>query len=586
MLKNMKLKAKIITGGCVSLVFFSLLSIITWFSIDSLIKTSEWVNHTNKVVLEALEINLDAADMQRAGRGFLLSGKDNFLDPYRLGSKEIYSRINHLKQIISDNPKQIERLNEIETIIKEWQEKVLETSFKMRMEVGISRTMDDIAQFAQDGEGKTYFDRFKSRVKDFMDEEARLMKERQDKYIRTAQNTKMMILAGTPAVIIASLVVLWLLALSILSPVNTVVKGMENIAQGEGDLTMRLDIESKNEVGELAEWFNLFVEKIQKLVKQAAESMKNLGDAAGKMTDIAGTLASDSNEMTVQTENISTTTIQMTANINSMASASEEMSTNAQSVSASAEQMSHNMNSVASAVEQMSAAISGISKNAKKGAEVSAQAAGLSDNAGSVMNTLGDAAIEIGQVTDVIKRIAEQTNLLALNATIEAASAGDAGRGFAVVASEIKELAGQSARAAEDISARIEGVQKKTSEAVSVIKNVSEIISSINKSSSIINSAVEQMTQSANEISANVFQANTGVGNIASSISEVAKGSNDVARNTGQAAKGANEVSRGIQNLAQAAASSNISAQQVSSSADDLAQLSDNIQKLIKQFKV
>jgi len=446
--------------------------------------------------------------------------------------------------------------------------------------------MDDIAEYVQQGQGKSYFDRFRGKLNEFMAEEETLMKERREKNIRTAQNTKLLLAIGTPFVIIVSLVILWLLALSILNPVSSVVEGLKNIAQGEGDLTMRLDIESKNEVGELAEWFNLFVEKIQGVVRQVAENMKNLGASADKMTDIAGTLASDSNEMTAQTESISGTTMQMTANINSMASASEQMSTNAQSVSASAEQMSHNMSSVASAVEQMSAAIGGIAENAKNGAAVSSQAAQLSDNAESVMNALGEAASEIGQVTEVIKRIAEQTNLLALNATIEAASAGDAGKGFAVVASEIKELAGQSARAAEDISGRIEGVQKKSGEAVSVIKNVSEIINNINKSSSIISSSVEQMTQSANEISANVFQANTGVGNIASSIAEVAKGSNDVARNTGEAAKGANEVSRGIQNLAQAAAGSNISAQQVSNSAGELVQLSDNIQKLIEQFKV
>ena len=110
----------------------------------------------------------------------------------------------------------------------------------------------------------------------------------------------------------------------------------------------------------------------------------------------------------------------------------------------------------------------------------------MSQSATDTMNVLGKAAKDIGEVTALIKRIAEQTNLLALNATIEAASAGDAGKGFAVVANEIKELASQSAQAAEDIARRIEGAQSNTEEAVRVISGISDVIDSINESSAVI----------------------------------------------------------------------------------------------------
>jgi methyl-accepting chemotaxis protein len=186
----------------------------------------------------------------------------------------------------------------------------------------------------------------------------------------------------------------------------------------------------------------------------------------------------------------------------------------------------------------------------------------------------------------VIKRIAGQTNLLALNATIEAASAGEAGKGFAVVANEIKELANQSARAAEDIARRIDGVQVNTAEAVDVIASISDIIKKINESSMIITKSVEQQTLSANEISGNVQQANSGTNNIASAIAEIANGANDMAKSAAEAAKGVNEVSSNIQGVSEAAKYSSAGAQQVDVSAADLAKMAGEIQKMVGKFKV
>ncbi|MDH4183678.1 MAG: methyl-accepting chemotaxis protein [Nitrospinota bacterium] len=202
------------------------------------------------------------------------------------------------------------------------------------------------------------------------------------------------------------------------------------------------------------------------------------------------------------------------------------------------------------------------------------------------MNTLGVAAKAIGEVTEVIKRIAEQTNLLALNATIEAASAGEAGKGFAVVANEIKELANQSASAAEDIASRIGGVQDNTSQAVKVIADVAAIIGTINQAVEVISHSVEQQTKAASEIANNVAQAATGANSIASSISEVAKGANDVSRNTGEAARGANDVASNIQGVSKSATDTSASAQQVSASSHDLAKIAGELESMVARFKV
>jgi methyl-accepting chemotaxis protein len=194
-----------------------------------------------------------------------------------------------------------------------------------------------------------------------------------------------------------------------------------------------------------------------------------------------------------------------------------------------------------------------------------------SGEATDAMNRLGIAAKEIGQVTDVIKRIADKTNLLALNATIEAASAGSAGKGFAVVAGEIKELANQSAKSADDIALRIESIQSGTSEAVTVISAVSEIIAKINRSVEVISSHVDQQTKASNEIASNVAQVNVGAKRVASAIGEVARGSKDMARNAEEVAK--NSIS--AENT-----------RQINQGADELARLASDLKKVLSQFKV
>ncbi|MBF0451111.1 MAG: HAMP domain-containing protein [Candidatus Magnetomorum sp.] len=351
-----------------------------------------------------------------------------------------------------------------------------------------------------------------------------------------------------------------------------------------GDLSVTIEMRSNKDTLMLA--LKDMVGNLHSVIEKIKNHSGTLSSSAEQLSTISSMLASGSEEMTAQSETVASATEEMSANINAMASASEEMSVNAQTVSSTAEQMSHNMSAVASAVEEMTMSMNEIGKQASDGASVSAKAITIADQGTTAMNTLGVAAKAIGEVTEVIKQIAEQTNLLALNATIEAASAGDAGRGFAVVANEIKELANQSAKAAEDIAKRIEGVQGNTQEAIKVIGEVSEIIHRINESVSIITASVDEQTKAANEIASNIGMANSGANNIATNINEVASGATDSSKNAGEAAQGAIEVSKNIQGVSIASKEANKNAQQVNDSAVGLAQVANELQDLVGQFKL
>jgi methyl-accepting chemotaxis protein len=399
---------------------------------------------------------------------------------------------------------------------------------------------------------------------------------------------KMIKLSIIVTLVITVLIVLLsaLFANSITKPLIKVTNTIKDISEGEGDLTYSIEVKSRDEVGDLAFYFNELMQVLREPISKTKAAVEHLVSSSKDLFSVSQNLSASSEQTVSQSTNVAGTAEEMSMNINAMASGAEQASVNANEVASAAEQMSSNMNSVASSVEEMTASINKIANNAGEARRVALNATTKSDEATSVMSKLGSAAKEIGHVTDVIKKIADKTNLLALNATIEAASAGESGKGFAVVAGEIKELANQSAKSADDITSRIEGIQTGTSDAVNVIRDVSEIIAQINQSIEAIAGYVNQQTKASNEIANNVSQASTSAKRVASAIGEVAKGSHDIARNATEAAKGATDVSHNVSSMKEAAHDSCDGASKINASADGLSKMADDLRKLMSRFKV
>jgi methyl-accepting chemotaxis protein len=374
------------------------------------------------------------------------------------------------------------------------------------------------------------------------------------------------------------------LTFSITNPLNAVVGTLAKIEKG--DMVVRANIARGDELGMLSKALDSMSARLQFIFRNLHENSDTINRSAEELSDVGKHVSTAAEQNLAQSATVASASEQASVNINAMASGAEEASVNANEVAGAAEQMSTNMNTIAAAIEEMSASISQISGNASEANKVANEATLKSREATNAMNRLGTAAKEIGKVTDVIKKIADKTNLLALNATIEAASAGEAGKGFAVVAGEIKELANQSAKSADDIARRIEGIQVGTGEAVTVISDVSNIIVKINQSVEAISGHVGQQTKASNEIASNVAQANTGAKRVASAIGEVAKGSRDIARNAGEAAKGAAVVSQNVTSMAQGAREGAQGAKQINHSSDELAKLASDLKNVLSQFRV
>ncbi len=346
--------------------------------------------------------------------------------------------------------------------------------------------------------------------------------------------------------------------LMVIRPINAAVAGLKDIAEGEGDLTMRLSASSKDEVGELARWFNVFIEKLQGLIKNITGDVETLSLSSTELSAI-------SEEMSQGIRNVSDKS-------GAVSEAVEEMSANMNTVSAAMEQSATNTNMVAAAAEQMSSTIGEIAQNAEKAKGISDEASHKANNASTNMDRLGNAADSIGKVIETITDISEQVNLLALNATIEAARAGEAGKGFAVVANEIKELAKQTAEATQDIKKKIEGIQGTSSTTVGQITEINQVIANVSSVVTSIAIAVEQQSAATREIAGNVTQASQGI--------------QEVNENVNKSSSVSNEISHDIANVSVSMNEMSTSSSQVNQSAQKLAKLSDNLKQMVDQFKV
>ncbi|MDD2467044.1 MAG: methyl-accepting chemotaxis protein [Desulfobulbus sp.] len=349
----------------------------------------------------------------------------------------------------------------------------------------------------------------------------------------------------------------FLVALGISSGMNNLIRSFRDVAEGKGDLTKRIKIDSKDELGELGNLFNIFLGNLQEMIKKIAEEATDVNSSAQSLTDISTQISTRSKE-----------TAMVAANV---AHGTGEMSDNLKMVAQTMDDSSSNTAMVASVAQEMTGTINAIAANAEKANAITGEAVEQANRASKRMGELGGAAAAIGKVTETITDISEQTNLLALNATIEAARAGESGKGFAVVANEIKELAKQTAEATQHIKNQIEDMQSATQLTVSEIEGISATIHQVSELVSTITLAVEEQSAASGEI--------------AYSIDSVSKGLNDINESVGQSSSVAEDIANDISKVSGAAKEITGSSEQMREQAQQLQKLAHELNRIVNRFR-
>jgi methyl-accepting chemotaxis protein len=352
---------------------------------------------------------------------------------------------------------------------------------------------------------------------------------------KTASSVITLIISCLVVGIILAVVLGLIIANSITKPVNKVVEMIKDIAQGEGDLTKRLEIASKDEVGELASWFNTFIDKLHDIISQVAANTEQLASAANEISSSAEQLSAGAKEQTNQSSQVSAAIEEMTATIVESSKNTNEAAEKAKGAALKSQEGSRLAEDTSRGMDEIVNSTSITAKN---------------------VEGLAEKATAIGEIIKVIDDIADQTNLLALNAAIEAARAGEQGRGFAVVADEVRKLAERTTKATKEVAETIKGIQAdvngantQMTDAQKYVLSGKELVEKTNASLTEIFGAVETVQEMMRQLATASEEQSAAAEQISKSIENVNRITKESAAGTEQAATASEQLNRQAEEL-------------------------------------
>lgn len=519
-IKYLSLRAKVLLSSSFIFVFFVILGVISVYSIGTLTKTNRWVDHTHNVIGKADQIVASVVNMETGMRGYLLAGKEEFLEPYNAGNETFHSLIAELQNTVSDNPPQVALLGDVEKIIEDWHANVTKPMIQLRKDIGDSKSMNHMASLIQEEKGKQYFDSFRKKVKIFEERAGEILGEEFSggkslliAAINMETGVRGFLLAGKDSFLepynagksdfyakvkeLKSLVSKFPAQVQLLNEIeSTLTEWDEKVVSEAVNLRREIGLaktmdhmanlvaqaKGKQYVDKFRSEIKVFIDKESYLMGVRQEAAKNTvrnSYASLALCFFVALIASIFISVF-----LSRTVLDFSKIVDEITKSTSHFHMTSRQMNNVSKTLSENVNHQAASVEETSTSMEEISGIVQNNVKLAEESQALSEDVQQKMLELEGAMAkisasnqqieslvkiidEIGAKTAIINEIVFQTKLLSFNASVEAERAGEHGRGFAVVAQEVGSLAQMSGKAATEISAI---VKESTDKAASIAK--------------------------------------------------------------------------------------------------------------------
>ncbi|MFN3149870.1 methyl-accepting chemotaxis protein [Bremerella sp.] len=559
-LNSIRLSTKLIGGFSLVILLTSLACYLGYSGLRSLEVELVHISDDKQIYGDAQKIKNVMLQHRRYEKDLFLNigNREKQVDKYvpKLEAKEaeIQSLLIDMRQTVSDDPRFSPEIKQIASELPQLHQKYMEGLWLVS-----EKALEDGSLLPQEANAmmtpyKVPIHDLEEGIDKVADAATELFEQRIETSKQVGASSRLAMIVGTAiALIPCPFVILW-----VTGPLRKVSKMLAEIAKAEGDLTRRLPVEGNDEVGELSQWFNTFVDQVQQVVIRVGGSASSLVESSSQLSNTAGNLSGQADNTTQRSSRV--------------VAAADQMSLRMSEASRSTQAMQSNITTVANAIEELATCIQDISGNTEKASSVAGQAANELEQSNSNIVELSSAASEISRVIETIEDIAEQTNLLALNATIEAARAGEAGKGFSIVANEVKELARQAAAATEDIRQRITAIQEATDKTTRSIGDIGRHVAQVNEFSTMIAAAIQEQNCTTQSIAEHINQTSSAVSEISDGVTESAQASEEIRASMLVVDQSARDTATG--------------ANSAKATGDDLHRIADELQTLMGKFRV
>lgn len=573
---------KIGTGFALALAILVAIGGITYRSTVKLTATAEWVDHTHQV-LEALEnVVSTLKDAETGQRGYLITAKDSYLEPFRVAQAAIEQKLRRLRELTKDNPNQQRRLDLLEPLITGPNGKFAELQSTIDVRKDPTKGFESTLQIVLTDKGKAVMDDIRRRIDEMEQEERSLLHVRTEEAQAGARQATLTIIGGTLAAFVILGVAGILITRNIANPLKDITAMAQRIAVG--DLSATLSIGPRDdEVGVLAQNFT-----------RMSASLNGMAGVAGKIAagDLSVAVQPQSDKDVLGTAfaamvgNLQRLTADLAEGVNVLGSSANEISASTSQLAASASESAAAVSETTTTVEEVrqtaqvaSQKAKAVSDSAQKAAQISQSGRKSTEDVGAGMDRirqqmeaiaasmarLSEQSQTIGLIIATVEDLAAQSNLLAVNAAIEAAKAGEHGKGFGVVAQEVKSLAEQSRQATNQVRTVLSDIQKATTTAVM---------------------ATEQGSKAVEAGARQTVVAGESIQALAGSVTEAAQAATQIAASSQQQLVGVDQVATAMESIKQASTQNVASAKQLEVAARNLSELGQRLRQMVAQYKL